>query len=88
MSRRPTCVTEQLRAIASTLSHAAQAGRPLDGPALQRLADALRELTQQVARLERFHAELTSEAAEEELRQCVAPSDTMHYAGVSHAPHD
>lgn len=64
--RHPTPITDELVTISTSL---AGQQAPVDVAELKHTAEHLKVLAGRTAPLERFHAELVAEAAEEELRQ-------------------
>ena len=71
MLRHPTPIADELESLSISLA-ARTADGSLAAGELQRIAERLNALARRAAPLERFHAELVAEAAEEELRQCSA----------------
>ncbi len=77
MLRHPTPITDKLESLAASLVASITAGHPFDTAALLRLAEHLVTLARRAAPIERFHAELVAQAAEEELRQPDGPVDSQ-----------
>lgn len=75
MPRHPTPITEELKGLSVSLTARSATGDSLDGAELQLAAEQLAALAERTAPLERFHAELVAEAAEEELRQSNIAAD-------------
>ena len=75
MPRHPTPITEELNRLSATFAARATANAVLGTAELLHAAEQLGALARQSAPLERFHAELVAEAAEEELRQASVTVD-------------
>ena len=69
MPSHPTPVTEELEGLRVRLAARAAANGTMGTAELRQVAAQLDALARRTAPLERFHAELVAEAAEEELRQ-------------------
>ena len=75
MPRHPTPITEELDRLGASLAALAAAECFIGVPELRDVAEQLAALARRTVPLERFHAELVAEAAEEELRQASGACD-------------
>lgn len=75
MARHPTPIADQLTAMGESLTARLAEDRAVGAAELECIAGRLLALAGQAAPLERFHAEMIAEAAEEELRQFTKSAD-------------